>query len=638
MYPVMLNLKGRKVLVVGGGGVALRKVSSLVAEEARVTAVAPVLVRGLRELASEGAVTVEERAYRAGEAHNFALVFAATDDREVNRQVAADATREGVFVNVADDPELSSFHLPARVQRGALQISVASEGGAPFVVRRLKQLLERRFGAEWAEWIEAAVDLRRRVRALGLPRDQAEQRYDAFFAATVDGDRLQARVLTPVERHALLGPVLADKRRVADGGLQAAGLAAAGLQPPGASGETRTRGISPVSTNAPTSQATAALRAPDNVVGLVSLVGGGPGDASLLTLRGRQRLLAADAVVYDRLAASALPCDLPRGVELHCVGKEAGHHPVPQEEINELLIRLARAGKRTVRLKGGDPCIFGRAGEEAEALEAAGVPWEIVPGVTSGVAAASYAGIPVTHRGEAVRLTLVTAHESKKSDGPQVDWSLLARDPHATLVGYMGLSTLPQVAAKLILAGMSPSTPAAVISQGTTAAQRSVVTTLRELPSLIATAGLTPPALFIIGPTVRHAEVLSWATRRPLWGERLGLFAPTGDLGSQLELAGAELVEVPLAITPAARVVLAARPLTGFVLRSTEEIDAFEEVRDCPSWGTAVVAWCIGRAAAQRAQVLGLPNVHELRSDDALALLGAALERRLETQAAASSA
>jgi len=163
----------------------------------------------------------------------------------------------------------------------------------------------------------------------------------------------------------------------------------------------------------------------------------------LLTLRGYRRLMAADAVVYDRLAAPALPCDLPGSVELHCVGKTAGRHPVPQEEINAMLIRLAREGKRVVRLKGGDSYVFGRGGEEAEVLAAAGVPFEVVPGVTSGIAAPAWAGIPVTHRREAVRVTLLTAHECAKSGGPQVRWDLLAQDEASTIVGYMGVTALP---------------------------------------------------------------------------------------------------------------------------------------------------------------------------------------------------
>jgi uroporphyrin-III C-methyltransferase len=341
----------------------------------------------------------------------------------------------------------------------------------------------------------------------------------------------------------------------------------------------------------------------------VTLVGAGPGDPGLLTVRARQRLLAADAIVYDRLAAMALPCDVRSEVELHSVGKEAGHHPVPQEEINALLVRLALAGKRTVRLKGGDPFVFGRGSEEAEALRSAGVPYEVVPGVTAGIGATACAGIPVTHRGEAVRLTLVTAHESAKGDGPQVRWDLLAQDAHATLVGYMGVSSLPDVAARLIAAGMAAGTPAALVAQGTTASQRTVVSTLGGLHAAGVAAGIRPPAIFVIGPTVRHAAALDWFTSRPLSGERLGIFAPASGLGPALDLAGADVVEMPRPLGPAARVVIAAAALTGWLLRSAGEVEALEEERAIAGWNAEVRAWCLGRPAAVRAEELGWPHV-----------------------------
>ncbi|HEY5678010.1 MAG TPA: uroporphyrinogen-III C-methyltransferase, partial [Myxococcales bacterium] len=403
MYPAMLGLRDRRVLVVGGGEVALHKVEALIAQGARVTVVAPECCAGLDRLALRGEIDLRRRRYRDGDAggyalvrdaNGFGLVFAATDDREVNGRVCAEACAAGIWVNVADDPELCTFHLPARVERGAFQIAIGSGGGAPFVVRRLRQLLERRFGPEWAEWMEAAARFRQTVRALDLPREAQERAYDRFFGASVDSDRLRARVPTSAEIASWVeksGP-----RRVVP------------FAPP-------------------------ARLAPAARPALVSLVGAGPGDPGLLTVRAQKRLLAAAAVVYDRLAAPALPCELGPDVELHCVGKEAGHHSVPQEEINALLVRLSLAGKRTVRLKGGDPFVFGRGGEEAEALRSAGVPYEVVPGVTAALGATACAGIPVTHRSEAVRVTLITAHEC--GSGDRARWDLLAQDRHATLVG-----------------------------------------------------------------------------------------------------------------------------------------------------------------------------------------------------------
>lgn len=579
MYPVMLDVRGRSCLVVGGGGVALRKVQGLVEESARVTVLAPALVDPLEVMAARGEILVERRSYAGDARSGWALVFAATDDRAVNAQIFADAEAAGAWCNVADDPEYCSFHLPARVRRGPLQLALGSAGGAPFAVARLRRLLERRFGEEWAEWLDAAARFRRAVHA--APRTPAEENalFDRFFAATVDGERLSARVPTAAEEADWL----------------AAAVDHLAVEPPPAVsvGGEPCRGAAPA-------------------LGRVSLVGAGPGCPGLLTVRGRQRLADADAVVFDRLAAAALPCDLPAAVELHPVGKVAGTHPMPQEEINALLVRLAREGKRVVRLKGGDPYVFGRGGEEAEVLAAEGVPYEVVSGVTAGVAALAWAGIPATHRREAVRLTLLTAHEAVKSDGPQVRWDLLARDEHATLVGYMGVTALPAVVERLLEAGMAPETPAAMVEQGTTARQRRVVSTLAGLQEAVAAAGLGPPALFAIGPTVRHAERLDWYGALPLAGERLLMASSSARLVSTLEAAGADVVLLPLPVTPAARVVMAALPLTGCVVRDRAEVDWLDRERDSPGWSDGLTAWCLGREAAARGRERGWAPVVEL--------------------------
>ena len=576
MYPVSLEIRNRNVLVVGGGGVALRKVQGLVEEGARVTVVAPEVVAPLDEMAERGDIVIERRPYSGDADNSWNLIFAATDDRETNARVFHDAEETGVWCNVADDPELCSFHLPARVRRGPLQIAIGSAGEAPFVVRRLRQLLDRRFGPEWGEWLSSAARYRDAVRDLGASRDRQEALFDRFFRETVDPAGLTARVPTATEERTWLE--------------------------------------SPVEHRSPKREPNRQTSTEDRV-GLVSLIGAGPGCPGLLTIRGRQRLLEADVVVFDRLAAPALPTELKADVELHPVGKVAGNHPVPQEEINDLLVRLARTGKRVARLKGGDPYVFGRGGEEAEVLAEEGVPFEVVPGVTSGVAAMAWAGVPVTHRREAVRLTLLTAHEAIKSDGPQVRWDLLAQDPHATLVGYMGVSALPQVVANLLEHGMDPETPAVMVEQGTTSAQRRVLSTLSELPSAIEAAGLEPPALFAIGPTVGHAETLDWVSKLPLAGQRLLVPASRSDSVAHLEAAGAEVVVLPMPATPAARVVMGALPLTGCVVGSPAEVDWLDAERGGPGWGNEFVAWCVGPEAAERARERGWLNVRELGVD-----------------------
>jgi len=576
VYPVMLDVGERSCLVVGGGGVALRKVQGLVEEGARVTVVAPELVDPLRDLLAKAEIDWLQRPYRSGEAADYTLVFAATDDRALNRRIFNDAEGAGVWVNVADDPELCAFHLPGRVRRGPLQLAIGSAGQAPFVVRRLRQLLERRFGPEWGEWLDAAARFRSRVLESGLDRSHREAVFDRFFDATVDRERWSARVPTEAEQ-------------------------AGWLSPPGSPPE------------APGRPPAAALTRPgDASGGFVTLVGAGPGCAGLLTVRGLQRLRDADAVVYDRLAAAALPCDLAPRVELHAVGKTAGNHPIPQGEINSLLVRLARRGMRVVRLKGGDPYVFGRGGEEAEVLAEEGIPFEVVSGVTSGVAALAWAGIPATHRREAVRLTLLTAHEAIKGDGPQVRWDLLANDRHATIVGYMGVTALPDVVERLLEAGMDPDTPAAMVEQGTTSAQRTAVATVATLPEAVNAAGLKPPALFAIGPTVRHADRLDWFGRLPLVGRRVLLTSAGGDLACDLERAGAEVVVVPLPVTPAARAVMAAMPISDCVLRDRSEVEWLDDERDNPGWGPELVAWCLGEDAANRAHDRGWREVKRL--------------------------
>jgi uroporphyrin-III C-methyltransferase/precorrin-2 dehydrogenase/sirohydrochlorin ferrochelatase len=549
-----------------------------------VTVVAPDPVAAIEALATGGRLRLERRPYRDGEAAGYRLVFAATDEAGTNRRVAADAEAAGIWANVADEPELCTFHVPARIRRGALQIAIASNGEAPFAVRRLRQLLDRRLSGEWAAWIAAAARFRARARALNLGPAAGEALFDRFFAATVAPEALTVRVPDPAEEAAWL----------ANGG----------------------------ATDEPRPEATS--RPP----GFVSLVGAGPGDPGLLTVRGRQRLMAADAVVFDRLAEPVLPPDLPERVELHPVGKEAGHHPVPQDEIDALLVRLGGEGKRVVRLKGGDPYVFGRGAEEAEDLNAAGIPFEVVPGVTAGIAAPACAGIPVTSRDEAVRVTLVTAHESARADGSFVHWDQLAHDPHATIVAYMAVSSLKQVSANLLAGGMDPQFPAAMIERGTTSAQRVVCAPIRELPAAAEAAGIRPPALLVVGPTVHHAGALAAFARRPLFGERLALAAPAGGAREALEDAGAEVVEVPLPLTSAARVVLRALPLTGCVLRNVSEVEAFAAERT--AWGDETVAWCLGAETANRARKRGWRQVVETAADATWAALVNAMEGRRE--------
>lgn len=284
--------------------------------------------------------------------------------------------------------------------------------------------------------------------------------------------------------------------------------------------------------------------------GIVYLVGAGPGDPGLLTIRGRDLLRSCDAVVYDALVSEELlAAELAgRDVERHFVGKRGGDNTsARQEDIETLLVRLARAGRRVVRLKGGDPFVFGRGGEEAQALVRAGVAFEVVPGITAGIAAPTYAGIPVTHRGAATAVTFVTGHEDLEKGGRGTDWRALART-NATLVLYMGVRTLPEVVRELVAGGRAAETPAAVIERGTYPGQRVVTGTLSTIAERAREASVVAPAITIIGDVVRLRDDIEWLERRPLAGKRIVVTrarAQASSLSVRLRELGAEVTEMP---------------------------------------------------------------------------------------------
>jgi uroporphyrin-III C-methyltransferase/precorrin-2 dehydrogenase/sirohydrochlorin ferrochelatase len=522
VYPITLDVRGQRCLVVGAGAVALRKIQGLLAEEAQVTVVAPAAIEAVLRLADEGAIALVHRAFVEHDVEGCRLVFVATGNRAVDEAVAAAAKQRGIWTNVADVPDLCDFHLPSVIRRGDLHLAIASAGKAPFATRRMRELLERKLGPEWADWTAAAHRFRRRVQQHGLSGASADAAYDRFMAETVDAETLAVRASMASDEAAWIhGP----------------------------------RSACPATTAS---------------VGRVSLVGAGPGNPGLLTVAGLDRLRHADAVLYDRLAIPAIPLDLPDHVELFSVGKQPGHHPVPQAEIETLLVRLAREGKRVVRLKGGDPFVFARGGEEALALKEAGIPCETIPGITAGIAVPAAAGIPVTFRGQAVRLTFITAHEG---GAPQARWDLLARDAHATLVGYMGVSNLAAVSTALLAAGMPADTPAALVAQGTLPGQRLVRAPLAELATKAESERIEPPAIFVIGKVAAYADQLASWLAGPLRAARVAMFAPEMRLGAILREAGAQLLVAPVPLTKAARLVLGSGTGATWIVRSTLELD-----------------------------------------------------------------
>ena len=353
-------------------------------------------------------------------------------------------------------------------------------------------------------------------------------------------------------------------------------------------------------------------------LGRVYLVGAGPGDPGLLTLRGRDVLTLADVVVYDALISERLLDYAPPRAERIYVGKRASAHTLAQEEINQLLVDQARAGRTVVRLKGGDPYVFGRGGEEALALVEAGLEFEVVPGVTAAVAAAAYAGIPVTHRKVASAVGLITGHEADDKPDSALDWDALARW-QGTLAFYMGISNLPTIAQNLIAHGLRPNTPGAVIRWGTTPRQRVVTAPLESLAAAVEEAKLKPPALILVGDVISLRVKLNWFEQRPLFGRRIVVTrsrAQASDLAAKLESLGAEVIEAPaIRIEPpedTGPLDAAARTadFDWIVFTSTNGVDAyFDALRRAGLDGRALAGRrvaAIGPATADRLAAFGI--------------------------------
>ncbi|HEY2666524.1 MAG TPA: siroheme synthase CysG [Actinomycetota bacterium] len=448
-YPVSLDLEGRRCVVVGGGTVAEHKVQGLLDARAAVTVVAAAFTPALRELAARGELELLHRPYARGDLAGAFLTIAATDDGAVNAEVFAEASERKVLCNAVDDVTHCHFAAPSIVRRGDLTISVSTGGKAPALAKRLRQILAAQFGDEWGVLIEVLAHARAAaLEGSGGTRDVDFATWAQRWAVALDGD------LVGMVREGRAGEV-AEIVRSALAGELPAGAAAPGS---------------------------------------VAIVGAGPGDPRLISVRGRQLLDAADVVVYDRLVHPSLWA----GKDAIDAGKEPGAHRVDQAQINELLVRLAREGRRVVRLKGGDPFVFGRGAEEAEALAAAGVRYEVVPGITSAVAAVGAAGIPVTDRRLSSSFAVVTGHCATG----EVDWDRLATAVD-TLVVLMGLRRLPEIVERLLAAGRPGDTPAAVVENGSLPGQRVVASSLAELPAAVGRAALSPPAVIVVGDVVR---------------------------------------------------------------------------------------------------------------------------------------
>lgn len=453
--PIFIEVCDRRCLVVGGGEVAARKIALLLKAGAEVVVVAPTLCTNLAELHATGKIAWEQTEFEPGHVHDAWLVIAATDDKAVNEAVSRVSQTCGIPINVVDQPALCTFTMPSIIDRSPIVVAISSGGAAPVLSRLLRARLETLIPATYGRLAGLAGKFRKQVQSQ-LPEGPARR---IFWENVFEG---------PIAEQ-----MLAGREEAAFTSLQKS-LDQAATHP---------------------------------VQGEVYLVGAGPGDPDLLTFRALRLMQKADVVLYDNLVSEGVMELVRRDAERIYVGKKSSNHTLPQEDINMLLVRLAQEGKRVLRIKGGDPFIFGRGGEEIETLAEHGIPFQVVPGISAANGIASYAGIPLTHRDYAQAVTFVTGH--LKDGTVNLDWPALTRSHH-TVVIYMGLDGLPEICRKLMEHGLPPQHPIAVVQQGTTRHQRVMTGTLADLPARVAEAGFKAPTLTIVGEVVTLREKLAW--------------------------------------------------------------------------------------------------------------------------------
>jgi uroporphyrin-III C-methyltransferase/precorrin-2 dehydrogenase/sirohydrochlorin ferrochelatase len=460
-FPMFFKLEVRPCLVVGGGDVAARKVSLLLRAGGKVTVISPSLCESLQGKLNAGEIEVQQKNFEAGDIGEYAVVIAATDDKSVNRVISEIAQQKNIPVNVVDQPSLCSFVVPSIIDRSPVQVAVSTGGASPVLARLLRARLETMIPSAYGKLASLMEEFRDKVKQ--HVKDPDKRRH--FWETVIQG---------PVAEM-----VFSGKEEAAREAMHTA-----------------------------IDQGERAM--PDR--GEVYLVGAGPGDPDLLTFRALRLLQQADVIVYDRLVSENILELARRDADLVYVGKERDKHTLPQEDINEMLARIAKKGKRVLRLKGGDPFIFGRGGEEIETLMQAGVPFQIVPGITAAAGAASYGGIPLTHRNYAQSVLFVTGH--LKDGSMDLNWNALVQ-PNQTVVVYMGLLGAKQLCEKLIEHGMSPDKPIALVQQATTPQQKVFIGTLQSMPGIIDQNTIKPPTLIIVGEVVQLHNKLSWFEPTP---------------------------------------------------------------------------------------------------------------------------
>ncbi len=454
-FPIFVNLKQQPCLVVGAGEIAARKIALLAKAGATISVIAETISETVAAMQASHRLILQQKSFAASDVLGFRLVVSATDNLQTNQAVAKAATAHAILVNVVDNPALCSFIFPAIIDRSPIVAAVSSGGASPVLARLLRAKMESIIPASFGALAQLAEKFRAAVK---LKLHSSAQRR-IFWEQVLQGSIAEL--------------VFAGKINAAEQQLQQ---------------------ILDATENTPPQ-------------GEVYLVGAGPGDPDLLTFKALRLMQQADVVVYDHLVSAQVLELVRRDAEKIYVGKQRSQHSLPQESINELLASLAKAGKRVVRLKGGDPFIFGRGGEEIQTLMAQGIAFQVVPGITAASGCASYAGIPLTHRDHAQSCTFVTGH--LKDNSVNLNWQQLAC-PQQTLVIYMGLLGLEKICAALIAHGSPADLPVAVIQQGTTANQRVIIGTLTTLPEKIAHQTIKPPTLIIIGTVVNLHSQLNW--------------------------------------------------------------------------------------------------------------------------------
>lgn len=454
-FPVFLDLKQRRCLLVGGGEVATRKGRLLTKAGAILRVVAPDISAELRELVAQHHGDIDQREYQTSDMNDCVLVVAATDDEQLNEKISLDAKAKNLPVNVVDSPALCTYITPAIIDRSPLIIAVSSGGESPVLARLIRAKLETLIPTTYGKLAQLASRWREQVKSTFNDTDQRRR----FWEKILQGPAAEL-VFNGQDAAAenLIKQALNDQD------------------------ETLTQGE-------------------------VYLVGGGPGDPELLTLRALRLMQQADVVLYDRLVSDGVMELVRRDAERIYVGKRRSEHTMEQENINQLLVDLAQQGKRVLRLKGGDPFIFGRGGEEIELLAQHQIPFQVVPGITAASGCAAYAGIPLTHRDYAQSVRFVTGH--LKDDSTNLNWPELAV-PGQTLVFYMGLVGLAEICAALISHGRAPATPVALVEKGTTRDQRVLVADLATMAETVADNDVHGPTLLIIGEVVMLHSTLKW--------------------------------------------------------------------------------------------------------------------------------